>query len=238
MRSEDDLRAAFAAKAGDAPRAEDVLRAVARAERAARPRGRRTWLRWLVPAVTVAAAAAVAVPLALSGSGSGSEKAGSASVASASAQTSAGGAGAQAPQARSQGAAAAVCRPDQVRAAITVHGNDATLTLTSGATACTVARVPVLMRPAPVAQQPGSAGSGASAPEAERPAPSYGILRQGTTASAPVRWGGPCAAPAGGSVLVNWGAGPVTVPVRGLTSGACIGSSATPPRVGAFAGLS
>jgi len=75
MRSEDDLRAAFTAKADDAPAADQVLRAVRRA--ASRRPDRR---RWLVPVIGVAAAAAVGVPLALAvshSSNTSSRKAGS-----------------------------------------------------------------------------------------------------------------------------------------------------------------
>lgn len=237
MRSEDELRAAFAAKAADAPRAEDVLRAVVRAEQSARPRGRRTWVRWLVPAVTAAAAAAIAVPLVLSGNGSGREQAGSGSVATGSSEAAAGGASA-APQAPSARAASVVCRPDQVRAAISVHGRDATLDLTAGSTSCAVARVPIVRWQAPPGQLPGSARGGANAPEAERPASSYGTLRQGTTASAPIGWGGACGASPRGTVLVDWGAGPVTVQLSGRPSVACPGPPAGAPHVGPFTGLS
>lgn len=242
MRSENDLRAAFAARAADAPQAEDVLRAVARAEQSVRPRGRRTWVRWLVPAVAVAAAVAIAVPLALGANGPGRTKAGARSGATAPSQAAAGlggsAAGSVAPESRAAGAALAVCRPDQVRAVLTAHGNGATLTLTAGSTSCTVARVPVVVWPAQPPREPGAARSGARAPEAERPGPGYGILHEGGTASATIGWAGPCASPVGRTVQIDWGAGLVTVQVSGPSSAACAGSSGIPPRVGAFTGLS
>ncbi len=140
-RSEDDLRAAFAAKATQAPKAEDVLRAV---RRATRPRPSR--LRWLLPAVGAAAAVAVAVPIALSVSHSntGSAKQNAAAGGAADASKEAGRQAApSAPGAMS--ANNGVCRPDQVRAAVTVRRDAgverATLTVTALAD-CRIARVP------------------------------------------------------------------------------------------------
>ena len=175
-RSEDDLRAAFAAKATQAPKAEDVLRAV---RRATRPRPSR--LRWLLPAVGAAAAAAVAVPIALSVSHS--------NTGSAKQNAAAGGAVDASKEARGQAAPSApagmsadngVCRPDQVRAAVTVRRDAgverATLTVTALAD-CRIARVPrvtwngaTVRAAVPDVTAPGAGGtqSGSGAPRTAR----------------------------------------------------------------------
>ena len=77
-RSEDELRAAFTAKATEAPRAEDVLRAVRR--EVYQPPVRR---RWLAPAVAAVVIAAIGVPLGIGlshGNNTSEKKAGNAAL--------------------------------------------------------------------------------------------------------------------------------------------------------------
>lgn len=250
-RSEDDLRAAFAAKATQAPRADDVLRAV---RRATRPRPSR--LRWLLPAAAAAAAVAVAVPLALSLSDSnhGSEKA----------PEKAAGAGDARTQFHAQPAPSAmaadnaVCRPDQVRAAVKVRRDAgverATLTVTALAD-CTLARAPRVtwngatvradgaLAPADSARgssgSAGSGGSNGSGGAAQRPENQYGRLAAGTTATATIAAADPCTARSGDAVSVDWGAGAVELHATGAAP-ACASPARPSPQlsVGPFTGLS
>ena len=243
-RSEDDLRAAFAAKATQAPEAEDVLRAV---RRATRPRPSR--LRWLLPAVAAAAAVAVAVPIALSVSNS--------NTGSAKPNMAAGGgvdASQKAERAASPSAPAAmsadigVCRPDQVRAAVTVRRDagveHATLTVTALAD-CNLARVPrVTWNGATVrVAEPGVTAPDASA-QATSGAPGrattnpYGRLAAGATATAIIGATDQCSARAGDAVRVDWGAGEVELHATGATRRCEASAQSAKLNIGPFSGLS
>ncbi len=246
-RSEDDLRAAFAAKATQAPKADDVLRAV---RRATRPRPSR--LRWLLPAVAAAAAVAVAVPIALSVSDSSSGP-------SKKAPNVAAGAGVDASkEARGQAAPSApagmsadngVCRPDQVRAAVTVRRDAgverATLTVTALAD-CRIARVPrvtwngaTVRAAVPDVTAPGAGGtqSGSGAPRTAM-ANQYGRLAAGATATATIQDGGPCSEGFGDAVRVDWGAGEVELHATGAAPRCEAPAQSAKLNVGPFSGLS
>jgi len=243
-RSEDDLRAAFAAKATQAPKAEDVLRAV---RRATRPRPSK--LRWLLPAVAAAAAVAVAVPIALSVSDSnvGSTR---------HAPNAAAGAGLDASKEASQQAAPSapaamsadngVCRPDQVRAAVTVRRDAgverATLTVTALAD-CKIARIPRVTWngatvpaavPAPAA---GDTQRSSGAPSEATTDP-YGRLAAGATATATIAATDQCSARAGDAVRVDWGAGEVELHATGAAPRCEASAQPAKLNIGPFRGLS
>jgi hypothetical protein len=243
-RSEDDLRAAFAAKATQAPKAEDVLRAV---RRATRPRPSR--LRWLLPAVAAAAAVAVAVPIALSVSDSngGSTKHAPNAAAGAGVDSSKQAEGeatpnAQAPMSANNG----VCRPDQVRAAVTVRRDagveHATLTVTALAD-CRIARVPrVTWNGAPVpaavpAPDAGATRRSSGAPT-EAAADVYGRLAAGATATATIHAAGPCSTGSGDTVRVDWGAGEVELHAAGAAPRCEAPAQSAKLNIGPFSGLS
>jgi hypothetical protein len=246
-RSEDDLRAAFAAKATQVPEAEDVLRAV---RRATRPRPSR--LRWLLPAVAAAAAVAVAVPIALSvnDSSSGpSKKAPARAAGGAGLDTTTYAKGEAAPSApAAMSAASGVCRPDQVRAAVTVRRDagveHATLTVTALAD-CRIARVPrVTWNGAPVP----TAVPGVTAPDASAQATSgapggaptnpYGRLAAGTTATATIYAAGQCSTASGDTVRVDWGAGEVELHATGAAPRCEAPAQSAKLNIGPFSGLS
>ena len=238
-RSEDELRAAFAAKATQAPKAEDVLRAVRQATRT-----RPSRLRWLLPAVATAAAVAVAVPFALSvsDSNSGSTKTLGKAAGAGDARTQY-----QAPAAPSaMSASNGVCRPDQVHATVTLHRDAgverATLTVTALAD-CSLARVPRVTwngaavpapQPAP-AQGGGQGGGGASSKQA---ASQYGQLAAGATATATIQAADPCSASAGDAVRVDWGAGEVELRATGASACAAREKQEARLNIGPFTGLS
>jgi hypothetical protein len=244
-RSEEDLRAAFAAKATQAPKAEDVLRAV---RRATRPRPSK--LRWLLPAVAAAAATAVAVPIALNVSdsnGGPSKKAPARAAGGAGLDTS--------KEARSQAAPSApgamsanngVCRPDQVRAAVTVRRDAgverATLTVTALAD-CRIARVPrVTWNGAPVpaalpAPASGNAQHRSGAPS-EATTDSYGRLAAGATATATIEATDQCSTRAGDAVRVDWGAGEVELHATGAAPRCEAAAQPAKLNIGPFSGLS
>jgi hypothetical protein len=244
--TEDDLRAAFIARAGDAPHAADVLRAVRHAKR---PRRRR--VRWLVPAVAAAAVAAIAVPLALNandtGNKHGAEKAAAPSVnassgrtafdtqSSAGAGTAAGNSAAGSARPPAPAQAAALCRPGDVMATLTVtDATHAVLVLTARGKTCSISRVPTL-RWASVPARPEAVSTKASA--SLPGGADLGRLAD-QVATAQVRWTGACAAPTRKTVQVNWGAGLVDVPVTETDSASC--TSAGKPTgltIGAFQGL-
>jgi hypothetical protein len=248
-RSEEDLRAAFAAKATQAPKAEDVLRAV---RRATRPRPSK--LRWLLPAVAAAAAVAVAVPIALNVSdsnGGPSKKAPARAAGGAGLDTS--------KKARSQAAPSApgamsadngVCRPDQVRAAVTVRRDAgverATLTVTALAD-CRIARVPrvtwngaIVRAAVPDVTAPGA--SGAQSPSGLAPSEattdSYGRLAAGATAAATIEATDQCSARAGDAVRVDWGAGEVELHATGAAPRCEASAQSAKLNIGPFSGLS
>lgn len=247
--TEEDLRAAFTAKATEAPKAEDVLRAVRKAER---PRPSR--LRWLIPAGAAAAAVAVAVPLALNATGSSKKSAdnnlnvpapaagGAQSTASAfgSSKTDAQSTQAQpaskAP-APAEESVSAICRPQDVTATLTVNSaTQATLVVTAHGPACSMRRIPSLHWASALAR-PNDTGAGAAT--ASLPAGSPGRLSSGASATAPVRWDGACASAGAGPVLVNWGAGDVDVHVTAASPAKCApADNAANLRIGAFTGLS
>lgn len=215
MRSEDDLRAAFTAKAGEAPSADRVARAVRQAE--ARPRDRR---RWLAPAIGLAAAAAVGVPLALaiSHSSTNSKNANSGNLPQAPAAGSAGGASsaAGAGSAESRQSAAqqpgvaspALCRPADVVVSVRREAGNGSLLVTSRGPACRIARTPSLRWPSGSTtfgtQQDSTSGNLDPA--------IYGVLPSNGVAHATVQWNG-CGLPGGSVVYVDWGSGPVRVRV-------------------------
>jgi hypothetical protein len=224
-RSEDELRAAFAAKAAEAPRADEVLRAVRR-EVTKRPSRRR----WLIPAAAIAVAAAVAVPLAvaLSSEHGGSAQRGSAAAQSAarSAAGSAAGSSEKAP-APAGAAAGGLCRPGDVSVVVRQNASGATLSVTSRGSGCLLARVPQVLWP----------GSGyAAQPPSESAGRERGFLPAGATARATIRWPGGCPPP-GDVARVDWGAGPVEVHTA-VAAAACVQAGGQPPHVGAFTGLS
>lgn len=252
MRSEDDLRAAFQAKAADAPRADDVLRAVRR--ETFRPPRRRAWL---VPAAAVAVVAAIGVPLGIGLSHGGeTKKAGPAAAGSlghtssapqgrsagGAAENSAGGAASADASANAsvgsrpnaaEAAGAAPCRPDQVTVAVRRGVDEATLSVTSRSAACALDRVPLVQWTD--AHRTYAAAPGPSAEQVPgQPAPATGVLAAKATATAALSWTGDCTGPSGDVVRVDWGAGPVEVHA-GATSG-CAGLGGL--RVGAFTGLS
>ncbi len=243
-RSEDDLRAAFAAKATQAPKADDVLRAV---RRATRPRPSR--LRWLLPAVAAAAAVAVAVPIALSVSDSSSGP-------SKKAPNMAAGGGLDASQ-KAEGAASpsapaamsaknGVCRPDQVRAAVTVLRDagveHATLTVTALA-GCRIARVPrvtwngATVDAAVPAPDVGGTQSGSGAPRTAT-ANQYGRLAAGATATATIHAADQCSTRSGDTVRVDWGAGEVELHATGAAPRCEAPAQPARLNIGPFTGLS
>ena len=239
--TEDDLRAAFAAKAGEAPKAQDVLRGVRKAERP-----RRSRVRWLVPAVAAAAVAAVAVPLALSVGGSSSNKSNAGNIPAAGAGASSRYAasshapgGAQAPsgagsnQAALPGASAPTCRPQDVTTTLTVtDATHATLVVTARAGTCAISRIPSLRWANVFAQS--------RAMSQKRETQPRGSLAAGASAVAPVAWQG--CAPGATTARVDWGAGAVDVAVTGATPASCAASgrsdASSTLTIGAFAGLS
>lgn len=246
-RTEADLRAAFAAKATEAPNAADVLRAVRRAERRPGPR------RWLLPATAVLAAAAVAaaIPLMLTGGDSNTkaERGAAQPAAGAGGAKSAPG-GATSDQASSRvnqapatqfATAGSVCRADQVTTHVIVGHQAgalrATLTVTARTATCTLSRVPQVIWDGAVvkaAAEP-STTAGGSAPQ--RKVTDFGQLPAGATATAVIAATNPCDVGAGDTVTVNWGAGPVTVKATGAVQ--CVAADSTPGlSVGPFAGLS
>lgn len=243
--TEDDLRAAFTAKATEAPKAEDVLRAVRKAEPP-----RRSRLRWLVPAVAAAAAVAVAVPLALNTTGSSKKSADNnlnlPAPAAGGAQSSAGAFSSEASKraegqqpaskapAPAQAETSGICRPQDVTATLTVTGaGQASLVIVTHAQACSVRRIPSLRWESALAQPTG--GSVASS----LPSGPSGRLSSGASATALVQWDGACAPPSGGPALVNWGAGDVEVPVSDTSPAKCApADKAANLRIGAFTGLS
>jgi hypothetical protein len=243
-RSEEDLRAAFAAKATQAPKAEDVLRAV---RKATRPRPSK--LRWLLPAVAAAAAVAVAVPIALSVSHSNT---GSTKHAP---NAAAGGGLDSSKEARSQAAPRApgamsadngVCRPDQVRAAVTVRRDAgverATLTVTALAD-CRIARVPRVTwngAPVPAALPVPASGDSQhrSGAPSEATTDSYGRLAAGATATATIEATDQCSARAGDAVRVDWGAGEVELHATGTAPRCAAAAQSAKLNVGPFSGLS
>jgi hypothetical protein len=214
MRSEDELRAAFQQKAGDAPHAADVLRAVRTHE--AGPAVRRR--RWLMPALAGAAAIAVGVPLgiALSQSSNPVTKknagAGAQHQTPLAAQGSVPSAAEGGGQASAEESGAAICRP----ADVTVSVQPTSLRITSRGVSCRLARTP-------------SVQSGATM---STPARSFGTLPPDGTATAALRWTTSCRAGTGGVIRIDWGAGPVEVHPVGVPEGFC-----APPSVGSFAGL-
>ncbi len=243
-RSEDDLRAAFAAKATQAPKAEDVLRAV---RRATRPRPSK--LRWLLPAVAAAAAVAVAVPIALSVSdsnGGSTKHAPNAAAGGGAADASRKAEGQAAPSApAAMSANNGVCRPDQVRAAVTVRRDAgverATLTVTALAD-CRIARVPrVTWNGATVGAVPapdaGGTRSGSGAPRTAT-ADRYGLLAAGATATAIIAATDPCSARAGDAVQVDWGAGEVELHATGAAPRCEAPAQPARLNIGPFRGLS
>ncbi|HZE49098.1 MAG TPA: hypothetical protein VE074_06005 [Jatrophihabitantaceae bacterium] len=230
MRSEDDLRAAFTAKADDAPAADQVLRAVRRA--ASRRPDRR---RWLVPVIGVAAAAAVGVPLALAvshSSNTSSRKAGSGNL-----QTAAGGRAAGSANDSSAGAAgsaaakpnapgpnpSALCSPDDVSVSVRREAGEGALLVTSRGPACRMARVPSLSWPS------GSTTFGTQSDDSQekRNPANFGVLPVHGFATARVRWHG-CGLPSGMVVYVDWGNGPVKVTVAAAPSPAGCATTPTP----------
>jgi hypothetical protein len=244
-RSEDDLRAAFAAKATEAPAASDVARAVNQAV----TRGPKRRPGWLVPVVTAAAAVAIGVPLAiaLSSGGSDSNKRGAAARSPLESVQSSTGAGAgrsagvvppgearPSPQAPADGKATqAACRPTDVTVTVRRNATGATLSVTSRGSACRLARMPTVQWPGTGTTY--SAGSSAAQPA---PNPPTGQLAPGATATASVRPSAPCQL-TGDVVNVDFGAGSVEVHAEGPSAG----SSCTPVGVGSlqvseFTGLS
>ncbi|HEY2982702.1 MAG TPA: hypothetical protein VGJ38_01030 [Jatrophihabitantaceae bacterium] len=243
-RSEDDLRAAFAAKATQAPKAEDVLRAV---RRATRPRPSR--LRWLLPAVAAAAAVAIAVPIALSVSdstGGPSRKAPANAAAGGGVDASKEARGAASPSAPAAMSANGVCRPDQVRAAVTVRRDAgverATLTVTALAD-CRIARVPrvtwngatvLAAVPAPTYGDT-QHRSGASSEASTDP---YGRLAAGATATATIHAADQCSTRSGDTVRVDWGAGEVELHATGVAPRCEAAAQPAKLNIGPFSGLS
>jgi hypothetical protein len=217
-RGEDELRAAFAAKAAEAPRADDVMRTVRR-EVTKQPSRRR----WVVPAAVIVAAAAVAVPLALSGEHGGSAQRGRAAAQSAAAS------GEKAPAPAAAGTAGALCHLGDVTVAVRQTTTGATLSVTSRGPACALARVPQVVWP--------SSLYSTARPQSEPATGERGTLRAGTTATATVTWAGSCP-PVGDVVRVDWGAGPVEVHTTPVPATCPMVGAGPPPHVGAFVGLS
>jgi len=237
-RGEDELRAAFTAKAAEAPRAEDVLRAVRRA--VYQPPARR---RWLAPAVAAAVVAAVGVPLGIGlshGSNTSEKKAGDAAVSAGSAP--AGGSVGTAPRAASL--ADSVCRPDDVTVTVRRDATGAaTLTVTSRGTACRLDRVPRVQwidNGTAVDAQPESAVPGPSDPSvpSAKAAGQLGVLPAGSSATATVRWAGACGQTAGDVVRIDWGAGTVEAHAGAESHRTCSQETNPVLRVSAFTGLS
>ncbi len=252
-RTEDELRAAFAAKATEAPQAHDVLRAVRQAEQSAH--SRRNRLRWLVPAVAAAAAVAVAVPLVISGNGASKKSAdvnvnqraasaggthapaSSPRVPGATHDQSAKGAEAKPAPSQPRLAPNSLCQPQDVTATLTVaDATNATLTLTARTQACSVLRVPSLRWDSALARPdtplvPDSAS-------ASLPSGGSGRLAGGATATALVHGNALCSSAVPRVVQVNWGAGDVTVSLTGATAGKCVpGEKPLDLRISAFSGL-
>ena len=238
MRSEDDLRAAFAAKAGDAPAAERVLRGVRQAESPRPPRRR-----WLVPAVGVAAAAAVGIPLALAVSHSphsstNADNRAGAPPAPRAPSAAAGGPGAGSVPSQQAAAGGGVCRPGDVTVTLRRDGDAAQLLVTSHGTPCQLARVPNLQ------WSNGSTtyrSSDERTPAGKAALADLGLLPAAATATAPVQWAG-CGLPNGRVAYVDWGSGPVKVVVGAPTPAASCSEVPGPAdptlRVGPLTGLS
>lgn len=235
MRSEDDLRAAFAAKAGDAPAAERVLRGVRPAE-SPRPARRR----WLIPAVGVAAAAAVGVPLALAASHSPHRTTNADNRAGAPAPRapSLGAPGAGSVPSQQAAAGLGVCRPGDVTVTLRRDGDAAQLLVTSHGTPCRLARVPNLQwrNGSTTYRSTDETATGGKATPAD-----LGLLPADGTATAPVQWAG-CGLPNGRVAYVDWGSGPVKVVVGAPTPTASCSEVPGPAdptlRVGSLTGLS
>ena len=245
-RSEDDLRAAFAAKATEAPAASDVARAVNQAV----ARGPKQRPRWLVPVAAAAAAVAIGVPLAiaLSNGSSDSNKRGDAAgspLESAQSSTGVGagrsagvvppGAALPSRQLPADGKATpgGACRPTDVTVTVRRAATGATLSVTSRGSACRLARVPTV-------QWPGNGTTSSTGSSASQPAPNppTGQLAPGATATASVRPSAPCLL-AGDLVRVDWGAGPVEVHAEGPPAGSnCTPVGAGSLQVSEFTGLS
>jgi hypothetical protein len=225
-RSEDELRAAFAAKAAEAPRADEMLRTVRR-DVTKRPSRRR----WLVPAAAVAAAAAVAVPLAV---GLSSEHGGNAAQRGQAAAGSAASSGEKVPAPAAAGSGGGLCRPTDVTVAVRQTTTGATLTVTSRGAPCSLARVPQVVWPS---SEYDARSQGAGLPPSDSATAPRGTLRGGATATATVTWAGRCP-PSDDVVRVDWGAGPVQVRTTPATANCPMMGGGPPPHVGAFAGLS
>ncbi|HEY3718230.1 MAG TPA: hypothetical protein VGL39_27200 [Jatrophihabitantaceae bacterium] len=246
-RSEDELRAAFAAKATEAPQAEDVLRAVRR--EVYRPPARR---RWLAPAVATAVIAAIGIPLGIGlshGNNTSEKKAGDAAMgASSGAGSGSAAAGRSAGTApRAARLADSVCRPSDVT--VTVRrdaAGAAILTVTSRGTACRLDRVPrvqwtdngTAIDAQPESAVPGPSGPSGSSGSSAKAADQLGVLPAGSTATATVRWAGNCGQPAGDVVRVDWGAGTVEAHAGAETQRTCARQTKPVLRVSAFTGLS
>ena len=249
-RSEDELRAAFTAKATEAPQADDVLRAVRR--EVYKPPARR---RWLAPAVAAVVIAAIGVPLGIAvshGNNTSEKKAGNAALNASGASSGSAAAGAgSAPRAESS--ADSVCRPGDVT--VTVRRDAAgvaTLTISSHGTACRLDRVPrvqwtdngTALDAQPEAPAPGPSGSsdssGSSSPSSPsaKAADQLGVLPAGSTATATLRWASACGQPAGDVVRIDWGAGTVEAHAGAESRRTCAQETKPVLRVSAFTGLS
>jgi hypothetical protein len=241
-RSEDELRAAFVAKADEAPRADDVLRAV----RGAVYEQRRSRRRWLVPAVGAAVVVAgVGLGVGLtSGNGSHHQTADNARGEAGGGQVSGSGplaASAPNPQQLppSAGSAAAgagvpsdLCRPADVTVTVQRDAAGATLRVSSHRLACRLNRVPQVQWTGNGPPYSSEQTDGKAIP-VEPP----GLLPAGATATATVHWTGSCGGPPGDVVRVDWGAGPVEVHPAGTPQPVCSTPQVAPPSVGAFTGL-
>jgi len=142
-----------------------------------------------------------------------------------------------------------VCRPDQVRAAVTVRRDAgverATLTVTALAD-CRIARVPrvtwngaTVRAAVPDVTAPGAGGtqSGSGAPRTAM-ANQYGRLAAGATATATIQDGGPCSEGFGDAVRVDWGAGEVELHATGAAPRCEAPAQSAKLNVGPFSGLS
>jgi hypothetical protein len=206
MRTENDLRAAFAAKAEEAPRADAVRRAVAR--RYADRRARRHWtlsMATLTAVVVVAAAGCFA----LIRYGGDSMKSGSSA-------GSGGGLSQKAPAVSgAAGAAEPVCRPADLALSLgwrrAATGLVGTVTAVNhGRTACDLAVRPTV-RPISAA---GTVLAVATLNPAGRPAGARQLLPD-ARASAAISWPAWCGPPAGHLAQIGWNGHFVQVRVTG-----------------------
>lgn len=231
-RLEDDLRAAFARAALNAPDRVQVLATVAARRRGAAGRPHRS-RRWLPLVAAIAAVGAVVVPLVLLiGPRDGNHPTASARNAAVGATgvtapgvaaTGAPTAGATPSTALSDSGPAAVgelCTPAQVSLTLAWTASDSALAGSLTATNHDPSACELLVKPiiTPLADNGTPLGVPNVISEEANIGP--GRLRPGASATSKILWRGSCGAPVH-AVQVSWGTGPVTVMATGRSTAPC-----------------